>query len=596
MRIRYTPTTAIGAIVFDSAKITKFAVDNLYEGSDFNRSGRKHVIEGTATLTGTTSTNITTITMNLNKPRGKLEIDYGDGTFVTLMDNCDGVGDGPFDARNGPIPSVQIAEIVGATTSTILLNFSFTYFACGDERIQRFDMSVQQSIDHAGFIRLTKTGTLCVSAAHFSVEDNLPVPSDVTRVELGDDTAIPNPVALRDVANLHAPSPDLYRNMVAGSPPPMYVRKSQDYTIDSSLRTLSFTVVDEQVHRIFPDAVIAGTASFSYERALGETSMLGNKIFNCSFEGTADTLPQDLLHAACEASRARIDWVTDLIKSIKVSEPNLYGKNIVQLEIIALGTGTEFVDPKVVDMIFSDLHPNKTDYLYMWAYPHNGLYVNSVTGFIYDPCVPSIIASIISEQNPTIDPPKITLTVIPNDTTGGEIPTDDAPQVDDGMPSVLGPIKHYEAETSYRTINTGCGFMETVGGEHQFPFQFKLPKVLATQTVKMVSLSNEIAIPWERIYEPFVVVDQNIVVKSAALDAAGKPMYAIVATRTLQIQTANSENTYRVAAGAEGGMSRRVYSPMVAVTPRNPYNKGLSVAVTTDAQSPGTPARVDYIG
>lgn len=594
MRIRYTPTTAIGAIVFDSAKITKFAVDNLYEGSDFNRSGRKHVIEGTATLTGTTSTNITTITMNLNKPRGKLEIDYGNGTFVTLMDNCDGVGDGPFDARNGPIPSVQIAEIVGATTSTILLNFSFTYFACGDERIQRFDMSVQQSIDHAGFIRLTKTGTLCVSAAHFADELDVPVPTSAF-VFLDDDTALPNPVALRDTANQYAPSPDLYRNMVAGSPPPMYVRKSQDYTIDSSLRTLSFTVVDEQVHRSFPDPVIAGTASFSYERALGETSMLGNKIFNCSFEGQTNEPPQLLLDAACEASRARIDWVNDLIQSITVREPNLYGKNIVELQIIALGTGTEFVDPKVVSMIFSRNLGRHTIYDYVKAYPYNGLYVNSVTGFIYDPCVPSIIASIISAPNPD-DQGTITLTEIPDDTTGGEIPTDDAPQVDEGMPTVLGPIKHYEAETSYQTVNTGCGFMETVGGEHQFPFQFKLPKVLATQTVKMVSLSNEIAIPWERIYEPFVVVDQNIVVKSAALDAAGKPMYAIVATRTLQIQTANSENTYRVAAGAEGGMSRRVYSPMVAVTPRNPYNKGLSVAVTTDAQSPGTPARVDYIG
>ena len=595
MRIRYTPTTAVGPIIFDSAKITKFAVDNLYEGSDFNRSGRKHVIEGTATLTGTTSTNITTITMNLNKPRGMLEIDYGNGTFVTLIDKCDSTGDGPFDARNGPIPSVQVSEIVGSTVSTILLNFSFTYFACGDERIQRFDMSVQQSIDHAGFIKLTKTGTLCVSAAHFADEIDLPVPALGTSVALSDDTALPNPVALRDTANQYAPSPDLYRNMVAGSPPPMYVRKSQDYTIDSSLRTLSFTVVDEQVHRILPDFVIAGTASFSYERALGETSMLGNKIFNCSFEGSTDAPPQLLLNAACEASQARIDWVTDLIQSITVREPNLYGRNVVELQIIALGTGTEFVDPKVVDMIFSRLHPYQTTYEYVKAYPYNGLYVNSVTGFIYDPCVPSIIASIISAPNPD-DESKITLTEIPDDTTGGEIPTDDAPQVDDGMPTTTGLIKHYEAETSYQTVNTGCGFMETVGGEQQFPFQFRLPKVLATQTVKMVSLSNEIAIPWERIYEPFVVVDQNIIVKSAALDAAGKPMYAIVATRTLQIQTANSENTYRVAAGAEGGMSRRVYSPTVAVTPRNPYNKGLSVAVTTDAQSPGTPARVDYIG
>ena len=126
MRIMYTPTTSIGPIVFDNVKITKFAVDNLYEGSDFNRSGRKHVMEGTATLTGTTSTNLDIITMNLNRPRGRLKIDYGDGTFVTLIESSDNAGDGPADARNGPIPSVQITEIIGSTISTLLLNFSFT--------------------------------------------------------------------------------------------------------------------------------------------------------------------------------------------------------------------------------------------------------------------------------------------------------------------------------------------------------------------------------------------------------------------------------------------------------------------------------------
>ena len=340
---------------------------------------------------------------------------------------------------------------------------------------------------------------------------------------------------------------------------------------------------------------------------------MGTKTFNCSFEGEKDTQPQALLAVACEASQARIDWANDLIQSIQVREPNIYGKNCVELQIIAKGQGAGTIDPKVVGTMFTDLHGTVSGGIltvtkYTSAYPQYSEYLNTTTGFKWDAClVPAVISDIVTApvtdetENQSArnvftaeDDGKGTLTPIPDE-------TDDS---DNGMPKEGSPIKHYDAETHYETIDTGCGYLETVGGEKQFPFQFKLPVVIATQTVKMISMLATIPIPWEDIDEPSVVISQKISVKSAAVDASGKPTFAIVATRSFQIQTANSFNTRLIgtassltsAAASGGSMARRVYSPTQIKTPRNPYSKDWYQNTTTDARgSNGDGEPLDYI-
>jgi len=609
MNLRYTPPYATTAVIYYllNAKITKFTTDNIYEGNDFNRSGRKHVIEGTSVLQGTTSTQLNNIASALNRPRGLLEIDFGSGTYTTLADKSDSQA-GSQDARNGPLPSVQVSEIIGSTTSALLVSFSFTYFSCGDTRIQRFEMNVSQSIDQNGFVKMTKSGSLVVSNKQLTANKKTPMVK-----EAGMDVTIPNPYPYTTAAEGFGSSPDLYRNLIVGKPNTWFVRTRQDFAIDSSLKTLTFTIEDEMVFREFSFPVMSGTASFTYERGLDGTSILGTKTFNCSFEGEKDTQPQALLAVACEASQARIDWANDLIQSIQVREPNIYGKNCVELQIIAKGQGAATIDPKVVGTMFTDPHgtASSTGVLtvtkYTSAYPQYSEYLNTTTGFKWDAClVPAVISDIVTapvtneEENQSPrnvftaeDGGAGTLTPIPD-------ATDDS---DNGMPKEGSPIKHYDAETHYETIDTGCSYLETVGGENQFPFQFKLPVVIATQTVKMISMSATIPIPWEDIDEPSIVISQKISVKSAAVDASGKPTFAIVATRSFQIQTANSFNTRLIgtssltsSATSGGSMARRVYSPIQIKTPRNPYSKDWYQNTTTDARgSNGDGEPLDYI-
>lgn len=607
MNLRYIPPYTNTEVIYYlvNAKITKFTTDNIYEGNDFNRSGRKHVIEGTSVLQGTTSVNLSDIASALNRPRGLLQIDYGSGIYSTLADGSDSQSNHQ-DARNGPLPSVQVSEIIGNTTSALLVSFSFTYFSCGDTRIQRFEMNVSQSIDQNGFVKMTKSGSLVVSNKQLTADKRTPMVK-----ETGMNVTVPNPYAYTVSAEGFGSSPDLYRNLVVGRPNTWFVRTRQDFAIDSSLKTLTFTIEDEMVFREFSYPVMSGTASFTYERGLDGTALLGTKTFNCTFEGEKDTQPQALLAVACEASQSRIDWAKDFIQSITVREPNIYGKNCVELQVIAKGQGNDTIDPKVVGTMFTDPHGTAattgvlTVTKYTSAYPQYSKYINTTTGFKWDPClVPEVITDIVTA--PVVDPTenqsprnvftaeddgKGTLTPIPD-------ATDDS---DNGMPKEGSPIKHYDAETHYETIDTGCGYLETVGGEKQFPFQFKLPVVIATQTVKMVSMSASIPIPWEDINEPSVVISQKISVKSAAVDASGKPTFAIVATRSLQIQTANSFNTRLIgttslSAVAGGSMARRVYSPLSIKTPRNPYSKDWFQNTTTDARnSNGDGEPLDYI-
>lgn len=606
MKIRYTPPTTTGsptAYYLTNAKITKFATENQFESNDFNRSGRKHQFEGTAVLVGTTATTLSDIAWNLNKPRGLLEIDFTDtgSTYTKIVEGGDG-GNGVEDARNGPIPSIQITEIIGGTTSAAVVSFSFTYFGCGDTRIQRFEMNVSQSIDQAGMVKMVKNGTLVVSGKY--INKNTPVKFATT-------TTVPTVPTNDDVKDYGA-SPDLYRNLIVGKPLPRFVRVSQNFSMDSSLRTLTFSVEDQMVYRELSYPVMVGTASFSYERSLGsDNGLMGTKTFNCSYQGEMDTPPQDLLKVAIEASSARIDWANDFIQSVSVKEPNIYEKNVVELQVIALGSGADKIDPKVISMMFTDPHPTGASVKFSSAYPSNGDYLTTIDGLKWDPClVPDVVQDIV-DSNTDDESTKGERTITVTDSGAPIEKPDNTDPVttpinpDTGIPD-NNSIKHYEAAMDYETEDSGCDFLETVGGESEYPFQFHLPKVYITQTVKMISTTQNCPIPWEDTGEPSLLWKQKISVKSASVDASGKPIYAIVATRSARVQTSRSENSYLqstsgssvasfVSTATGQGMQRRVYAPASIRSPRSPYTQDLSYTTTTDDITHGDPRRTDYI-
>jgi len=595
MKLRYT-APGQAAVTLEGVKLSRFSVENLYEGESFNRSGRKQTVEGTAYITGNPLTSgtgaVDVIRNRLNTPRGKLELQFDDNASVwyELADGSNSSTTSIRDSRNGPLPTVSITDVHGGNTAAVtIVSFSYTFFGCGGTRIQRFEMSVSQSIDEAGFITMTRSGTLCISAAGTNAAGSPAVVSNPEVIP----TVPPNGTVSPDPGN----SPDLYRNLVAGKPADGFRRTKQDYAVDSSLRNLSFTIEDQMVFRELKYPVMMGDASFTYERSLDNP--LGSKNFSATFEGEPSTHPSLILKVAVEAASARIDFENDLIQSITVKEPSIYGRNKIELSIVALGQSEETLDPSLIRDMFADPHKDGTT-KYVKAYPNNGVFVDEVTGFIFDPCqLPDYVREVVTVNPDDTDSGKTIQSTL--EVSDAELITSNGSSVttplatDPFIENINNAIKHLETETIYDHVDSGLDYLETCGGIVQFPFQTRLPTVVVRQTVRMVATSQNVPIPWENLNEDGVVLSQQIAVKSTSVDASGKATYAIVAVRAVRIKTSTSLNTQRLVGSDSSGSAtdRRVYAPSQVAAPRSLY------ASNTDYTSTGNYANqtgiLDYL-
>jgi len=579
-------TYVVGGTTYtvNNVKLTRFSTENLYEGDAFNRTGRKHTIEGTGLILGTSDPftgSISDIRQGLNRPRGTLSLKFDDGSAVALASSSDS-GTATADTRNGPLPSVTVSEIIGGNSkNAVIVGFSYTFFNCGDTRVQRFEMIVTQSIDEAGFITMSRSGTLSVSRKPGTSTAPLNTP----------DSIITGPSQATSTGN----SPDLYRRLVAGTPAPGFRRIKQEFTLDASLHHLTFAIDDHLVLRDLKYPVMMGDASFDYQRSLDNP--LGTKTFKASFEGEPDTPSQQLLAIAYEAAQARIDFANDLIQSITVREPSIYSRNKIELEVTAKGQGSDKVDPAVMKQIFSAPHTGgKTKYVN--AYPQRGVYLESNTFLEWDSCnAPTLVQDVIPNPEDATTGTTITVTDESKDAPVGnpEDPKTTPVAPDAGMPQTANAIKHFESSQTYEIADTGMAYLESTGGAFQYPIQLRTPVVMITQTVRMVTTSSSQPIPWPEINDAFIVKAQTIAVNNAPIDATGKPTYAIVATRTIQAQAANSPNTVRRTGGDElGGPPRLVYAPTSIGQARDPYSKDNQIN-TQQVDTSGTSKQMDFI-
>lgn len=579
-------TYVAGATTYtvNNVKLTRFSTENLYEGDAFNRTGRKHTIEGTGLIQSTSDPftgTIADIRQGLNRPRGTLSLKFDDGSTVALASSSDS-GTATADTRNGPLPSVTVSEIIGGNNrNAIIVGFSYTFFNCGDTRVQRFEMIVTQSIDEAGFITMSRSGTLSVSRKTGASTVPLNTP----------DTIITGPAQATSTGN----SPDLYRRLVAGTPAPGFRRIKQEFTLDASLHHLTFAIDDHLVLRDLKYPVMMGDASFDYQRSIDNP--LGTKTFKATFEGEPNTPPQQLLAIAYEAAQSRIDFTNDFVQSITVREPSIYSRNKIELEVTAKGQGSDKVDPALMKQIFSAPHTGGST-KYVNAYPQRGVYLESNTFLEWDPCnAPTLVQDVIPNPEDATAGTTITVTDESKDAPVGnpEDPKTTPVEPDAGIPQTANGVKHFESSQTYEIADTGMAYLESTGGAFQYPIQVRTPVVMITQTVRMVTTSSSQPIPWPQINDAFIVKAQTIAVNNAPIDATGKPTYAIVATRTIQAQAANSPNTVRRTGGDElGGPPRLVYAPTSIGQARDPYSKDNQIN-TQQVDTSGTSKQMDFI-
>lgn len=582
MNLKYTPPCH-DPYTLNNVRLTSYVAENSYDGDGFNRTRFKHTITGSATLIYTSDIisggTIVEAAKALNVPRGKLELKFDDaGSYTTLANGSEVSGD-YADAGNGPLPVVSVGQVVGSAGSSVLIvTFAFTFSPKTDDRVRRFGMTVSQEFDESGYITMKRTGTLVISAHSES--------ANVARITTPE--VIPTNNTLDQGTGS---SPDLYRELITGKPHTGFRRIKQEFTVDPSLTSLQFMIEDKMIFRDLKYPVMSGDASFTFERGLD--NMLGTKTFSASFEGEPHTPPHDILAVAIEAAKSRIDFNRDLVQSITIKEPTIYSRNKVELTVVAAGASADSADGlsdmALVKKIFSPPHTSG-DTKWVSAYPKGGVYINSVTGLMWDvSCGHSVVTSIVSDNGAPDSVASLSV---------GETPTDVAIAADSGRttPDTLlsagdGTIAFLRS-TSSTDVDTGMVVLGTTGGGYEFPYQHRNPKPIITQTVECISSSPK-NIPYPSHEEPGVVVWESHSVRNVGADAIGKPIYAIRGTRQIAVIASLSSNSSE--AGEDRNQPIRVYSPSGIRQPRGLFAAGETYAVASMDCSGVPVTQPDYV-
>lgn len=599
-----------------NAKIVRFNTENEFEGDNFNRTARRHTLEGVGIVgAGTsTTTSLTTVRATLTAPAKKLEIKFDDdAAYVTYADAATEATN--YDAANGPLPEITVTEIAGGANSTFLVAFTFRWTECGANPIQRMEMVATHSINEDGLMRISRRGFLKISAgAKGSLASLVAPPGGVTSAN-----PYGNPFNSSVVSSPGgAPrAPDLYRRLVAGYVPNGFQRIKQDYYVQADQTTLAFDIEDQQLYNPIPYPAVNGDGSFEYHRGL-DSDIQGTKTLRVELTTIPNGDPADVFAACMDVALTRIRFFPpypDLIVSFKISEQSLFKRATIVLEIVARGTQsaarfepTGTTDEWLYKVLFSppSINPNSThidaygsigkntddvsvspiiryntcESVYSWTWlTGTTIGIEVTTGNAQEVPAPTDIAGSDGEPVTRTDSP----------------PTPDA-QLDEDAKSIFSYDAYQELD-----IETNCNFLVPMGFNAQYGFQFALPDVYIHQTVDIIASRGDVAIPWPETPDGFVVIKNNTKIKNAST-GNGNPTYEIRAYRLIRISVYNSESTTIVPGGSGGAlaavpgasMARTVWMPDTIKSPRHPTIGAAAVSIRENKA--GEVMRQDYIG
>lgn len=602
-----------------NVKLTSFVTSNEFEAENFNRTGRKQTLQGIGVLQGAFATNLTAVRDTLSRPGRTLKYRFDDSTgYTTLADGADGSTN--YDAKNGPLPEISVTEIAGnAAAATLLVSFTFNWFDCGTSGIQRFEQVTTHTINTEGAVTISRRGFIRVSAGN-GAAGTTPVNQtglDSARNPYGNPLSPSGGLAAGSLPN----NADLYRRLIAGVIPEGYQRTRENYFVSQDQLTLAFEIDDTQIHKYIPWPAYDGDGSFDYERSVEGSNVAGVKRLRVDLTGRPGDDPHSLFMACVDVAMARIRFlppVPDIIQSFKISEPSLFKRNTVGLEITALGTLTSAkfepsgtTDEWLYQVLFAD--PTLFGQKHFQRDPYGNAtisrpFVGVAPRFRFDPCV---AGSTWTQYLPSTYTGSITVVT---DETVGPFPLTDSgnneiTKTADNAPDAqlaedATKIVRYESSQSIEE-ETNCNFIMPMGWGIQYGFQFALPTVTITQRVTLITRDTTIPIPWPYCGEAFVVLHKTTAINDAPPDASGNRLFAVEATRTVKVSVWNSPNTRNLGGSTlqladDGGggpsslaLARAVWSPTVLNTARNP----ITGANTVNNQENvfGTLVRQDYV-
>lgn len=376
MPVTQGTTVTYNGVVLQQVRITDYRVVNSASQENPNSSVLHHTISGEAIVyeyavpgqpTGQMSSNDAfrrSIHGRLNTNGGKgnlantatglrIEIVDSIGSF-TMFDNID--PNTVFRCEmGGPFFRSSISQITG--TNALLVNFtaewSQTYDVNGDplnfNNVRAFTYTATFNIDETGRTTLTKQGSIMLRRQNDYVPQVMtypPAPNGSAPNYSTDNTVIRKdiiPEFLTTAGNTYQ-MPDQLRRWVAGNLPRGFRRVKQEFVCDESRSRMLFNIVDEEYFRGLPAPAKVGNCQYTFERGIEDGNAIGVKHFIASVKGDSNVTPGALLNLCIRLSQNRINYKTDLITKIRVTEENMLSENAITYEVMAKATSIQNYD------------------------------------------------------------------------------------------------------------------------------------------------------------------------------------------------------------------------------------------------------------
>lgn len=350
-------TVYYNGVTLNQVRINEYRVDSPAVFGSPHTGSLRHFVSGEAMVfvenPSTPSVFMNTLKQLLNQPRQPLKIEIVDpvtsSNTLTIADRML-----PLvipDEEGGPFFRANVTQITG--TNCLLVNFSCEWSDSADSpnAIRSFYCTSSFSIDEVGNTTIRKRGSLKIKAVNLLPLNNTnPAPLNTDRAGSSNTGGYTGDQYRSDVVTDFITSqglgngavPDLYRRFVSGNLYPGFRRIKQEYAVDESRTTLIFDIVDQEYTRGLPAPARVGNCQFTFEREMGNgTQMIGTKHFVASVKGDKFVTAGALLTLCIRLSQNRIDYLSDLIVKIRVTEENMLTENAITFEVVATATSEQ---------------------------------------------------------------------------------------------------------------------------------------------------------------------------------------------------------------------------------------------------------------
>ena len=334
-RIQYNGFGNVSRTDWDNVAVDTYVSQPLTDDDEAHWNTR-HTISGTATISSNTAADQVALLQlareSLNRQGATLQVYLGGtassnrivdtsvqttGNFPNTSGGDDGVGT--------PIITFEITEQIGNITA--LVRFTITWHQyqvlSGENQnwhIQNHSWETTFDVDAAGMQTMEVVGALRV------------------RPNIGTGS-------LSSSKPRQGPNPEKYRCIVVPALPEGFRVDNMRWGVSRDGRRLVYRVSFKQYARAMPSPAKDGNGTFTWIRSTTSPEDGGNgiKIFNAWMEAGPDVAPGQLAGALLQQAKKRISFGADVITEIRITERDIYRRNMVELSIAAIAGSNEIV-------------------------------------------------------------------------------------------------------------------------------------------------------------------------------------------------------------------------------------------------------------